>query len=222
MMAFDDLTKTKVAVLLLILFAFFTNSQLLLTSSSAKFLLAKISLFDAPSTSSESTSPTPAENRTVTPAATAPAIPRDKATWHEKRFAALKNTLSANAVVGYVTDKDGIYSTRSDYYLTQYVLAPVIVVDDINHEFVVGNFSHSAIIEQFATSDPVFCTIIFDQQTEGQKMFEPSREDQLLLTTPPGESTDFDGVPIEQCSHEKLGLIQDFGDGVALFKREEK
>jgi hypothetical protein len=56
----------------------------------------------------------------------------------DERFAALKSELPPRGVVGYMGDSGD--SATSDYYLTQYALAPVIVDRSTNHELVVGNF----------------------------------------------------------------------------------
>lgn len=221
MRAFNYSTRTKLAVLLLILFALFTNSQLVLTSSSVKFLLKKISLFDTAPGESQHTSSTKVEQTVVTPVATAPPIARDKATLYEKRFPALQNALPPSAVVGYMTDKGGIYGTRADYYLTQYSLAPVIITDDINQDLIVGNFSNSAIMQNMAASNTLFCLKVFEHiSDEATNM--PNSDGKLILTTPQGQPPDFNGKPFERCSTVNFVLIQDFGDGVALFKRENK
>ena len=60
----------------------------------------------------------------------------------DQRFAALKAALPQHAVIGYVGEsrtKSG-GNALSDYYLTQYALAPLVVDDSPNHPLVVGNF----------------------------------------------------------------------------------
>lgn len=56
----------------------------------------------------------------------------------DERFAALKTELPPRGVVGYLGDSGE--SATSDYYLTQYALAPLVVDRSTNHELVVGNF----------------------------------------------------------------------------------
>jgi hypothetical protein len=68
----------------------------------------------------------------------------DQVTIYEKRFIELKALLQNHLVVGYVSD----YDDNSDedgiaYSMTQYVLAPTILVRGIKRNFIVGNF-HSA------------------------------------------------------------------------------
>ena len=65
----------------------------------------------------------------------------DPITKYEKRFSGLKAYLQNHAVVGYISD----YDDESDRYgqaynMTQYVLAPVILVHGIKRKFIVGNF----------------------------------------------------------------------------------
>ena len=62
----------------------------------------------------------------------------DDAQRSDLRFAQLKAALPQRGVVGYVGDagESGIAS----YYLSQYVLAPLVLDRSLNHPFVVGNF----------------------------------------------------------------------------------
>lgn len=57
----------------------------------------------------------------------------------DQRFAALKQVLPQQGIVGYI----GNSGSPADYYLTQYALAPLIVDHSSNHPLVVGNFSNS-------------------------------------------------------------------------------
>jgi len=68
----------------------------------------------------------------------------DQITIYEKRFIELKEFLQNHLVVGYVSDYDD-YSIEGGLAksMTQYVLAPVILVHGIKQNFIVGNF-HSA------------------------------------------------------------------------------
>jgi hypothetical protein len=68
----------------------------------------------------------------------------DQVTIYEKKFIELKAFLQDHLVVGYVSD----YDANSDedgmaYGMTQYVLAPIILVRGKKRNFIVGNF-HSA------------------------------------------------------------------------------
>lgn len=58
-----------------------------------------------------------------------------------QRFAALRQLLPNNGVVGYVGPPES--SALGDYYVAQYVLAPLVVDSSINHPLVIGNFPHS-------------------------------------------------------------------------------
>jgi hypothetical protein len=56
----------------------------------------------------------------------------------DQRFGALKASLPARGVVGYVGESGA--AAVGDYYLAEYALAPLIVDHSPNHEWVVGNF----------------------------------------------------------------------------------
>ena len=62
----------------------------------------------------------------------------------QARFEEMRKALPPHGVVGYITDAAPDEATRSlEYFLTQYALAPVVVVDDPNQALVVSNF-HTA------------------------------------------------------------------------------
>jgi len=72
---------------------------------------------------------------------TAPA--EDNVTSFDKRFVELRAMLPAKGVIGYMTDagKDSNATTAdAEFYLTQYALAPVIVLRSPDQKYVVGNF----------------------------------------------------------------------------------
>ncbi|MBI3781729.1 MAG: hypothetical protein HY278_11840, partial [candidate division NC10 bacterium] len=64
----------------------------------------------------------------------------DTITRYEKRFDGLKKILPPYGVVGYITDAEAEDATFNDYFLAQYALSPVIVVNSPDRELVVGNF----------------------------------------------------------------------------------
>src|SRR5579864_4166178 len=61
----------------------------------------------------------------------------------DQRFATLKAALPAHGAVGYVGEAGAPVDVLSDYYLTQYALAPLVVEDSTNHPLVIGNFPRS-------------------------------------------------------------------------------
>jgi len=76
-------------------------------------------------------------------------IGKDVVTLYEKRFAPLKGMLPNKGVVGYITDAD-LQSRPEDvkavqrFVLTQYALAPLIVLNIPQSRLVVGNFHEGA------------------------------------------------------------------------------
>jgi len=68
----------------------------------------------------------------------------DQITKYEKRFSELKAFLPNHLIVGYVSD----YDDQSDedgiaYSMTQYVLAPIILVRGIKPNFIISNFQRA-------------------------------------------------------------------------------
>jgi hypothetical protein len=68
----------------------------------------------------------------------------DQITIYEKRFLALKATLENHSIVGYVSD----YDDNSDengiaFSMTQYVLAPILLVRGTKRDFIIGNFQNA-------------------------------------------------------------------------------
>jgi hypothetical protein len=67
----------------------------------------------------------------------------DGVTEFESRFAGLRAILPAKGIIGYITD-EGVDPASADAQaelrLTQYAVAPVLVVNSPAHRFVIGNF----------------------------------------------------------------------------------
>jgi hypothetical protein len=100
-------------------------------------------------------------------------IGKDEVTMYDRRFEELRKALPKRGLVGYVHDQTDEVETIKAYYLTQYALAPIMVVHGIEPDLVVGNFSY------------------------------PSEET--------GKSVPDDLIP-----------IQNFGNGVILFRKEAR
>lgn len=71
----------------------------------------------------------------------------DQVVLHEEHFAGLKNILPENAVAGYITDLQPDENTikgygyyLSQFYLTQYVFSPAILVQGANYPLVLGHY----------------------------------------------------------------------------------
>ncbi len=76
---------------------------------------------------------------------TAPSI--DGVTEFDGRFAALRGMLPAKGIIGYMTDPEtppGDTNAQAEYHLTQYSLAPILVVNSPQQRYVIGNF-HKAV-----------------------------------------------------------------------------
>jgi len=70
-------------------------------------------------------------------------IPSDEVSLYERRLETLKQTLPQRAFLGYVGDTNnelrvGLFRTR--YVLTQYILAPVIIIPRADLPIVIGDF----------------------------------------------------------------------------------
>ncbi|MBI2687540.1 MAG: hypothetical protein HYX27_14600 [Acidobacteria bacterium] len=71
----------------------------------------------------------------------------DGVTDFDRRFQALRSMLPPKGIIGYMTDPDtpaNDTNAQAEYYLTQYALAPIVVVNSPDQRFVVGNF-HNAV-----------------------------------------------------------------------------
>ena len=76
------------------------------------------------------------------------AVGRDLVTIYDRRFDELRSSLPDSGMVGYATDKEPQQVFSDSYaiqrfYLTRYALSPLIVVNDIDHKHVVGDFHDS-------------------------------------------------------------------------------
>jgi hypothetical protein len=80
-----------------------------------------------------------------------PAPGQDEITAHDRRFAVLRPVLPARGVVGYLGHPEPTGPTPRDsnaaallhfrrYLLAQYALAPLVLIESTEPEFVVGNF----------------------------------------------------------------------------------
>jgi len=79
-------------------------------------------------------------------------IGRDEISLYEKRFEGLKKILPKHGVVGYIAE-EGAEAVRAntEYFLTQYALSPIIVVNTQERRLVVGNFSPAVSGSKVAT-----------------------------------------------------------------------
>lgn len=67
---------------------------------------------------------------------------KDEITAYENRFKSVKTTLPPHSVVGYITDITDQQSDQwyMEYFLTQYTLSPVTVINETSRPLVIGNF----------------------------------------------------------------------------------
>ncbi len=88
------------------------------------------------------------------------AAAHDEISRYEARFRPLRSALPPEGVVGYLAGPrrlDRPFDDLKDFYLTQYALAPLIVVDTSDPPFVVGNFRPSS--PEHTISDPTLVLI---------------------------------------------------------------
>lgn len=67
----------------------------------------------------------------------------DGVTDFDSRFMALRGMLPPKGIIGYMTDPDTLpagMEAQAEFHLTQYSLAPILVVNSPRQRFVVGNF----------------------------------------------------------------------------------
>lgn len=82
----------------------------------------------------------------------------DDVSKYEQRLAGLRETLPRRGAVGYLTDvASGEVMAKAkamkSYYLTQYAVAPVVVVNSAEEDLLIGNF-HTQRAYRRAISDP--------------------------------------------------------------------
>jgi len=97
-----------------------------------------------------------------------PYFPRwDRISQYEKRFEGLKKILPAHGVVGYLSHRQAqdirFDAETADFYLTQYALAPLIVIYSSERELVIGNFRASGVdLEILTDKNLTLLTLIRD------------------------------------------------------------
>lgn len=77
----------------------------------------------------------------------------DEVTLYDKRYERLKGMLPSHGVVGYFTD--GKFDAKA-FYLTQYALSPVILVNNTEPKLILANFSDSSSRIQFCKDNNLF------------------------------------------------------------------
>ena len=215
--------RTIIGIILFIIFPFITYSHWFTYSNIISSLVVKVKsiVSEQPSRSNENLKNNNTNSKKPTPIGdfVSPINP----IYYEQRLKHLKNEIPKDMIVGYMTDRGGVYSTHTDYWMTQYVLAPVIIYRDIDRELIIGNFSNSEIISEI-TPDTIYCSNFYPSNQE--IMNKLSNERGLLLIGPKHDGTarvtrGSDGGTMKCSSVNNLILLKDFGDGVALFKRGE-
>jgi len=79
-----------------------------------------------------------------------PDFPRsDRISQYERRFEGLKKILPTHGVVGYLSHRQAqdirFDAGTAEFYLTQYALAPLIVIHSPERDLVIGNFGASRV-----------------------------------------------------------------------------
>ncbi len=69
-------------------------------------------------------------------------IGQDDITVLEKRYSELRRSLPQYGTVGYIINNRGAANANDtlQYNMVKYAVAPVLVADDSNYEYVIGNF----------------------------------------------------------------------------------
>jgi hypothetical protein len=119
---FSQPTRVTVGLLLIVLFTLVSNLQFVRIAISARGTIAK----------------------------------GDEVTRYEARFQKLRQTLPSRGVVGYVSDSnpEGFPRNREyfrRYYLTQYSLAPLVVVNSTEPDLLIGDVDSAAHSERVIT-----------------------------------------------------------------------
>lgn len=74
---------------------------------------------------------------------------RDRISQYERRFEGLKKILPTHGVVGYLSHRQAqdirFDAGTAEFYLTQYALAPLIVMYSPERDLVIGNFGASRV-----------------------------------------------------------------------------
>lgn len=93
----------------------------------------------------------------------------DEITRHEDRLAEVKECLPSYGVVGYAGDEHfGDREQEMSFYATQYALAPLIVVNAIDREWVVGCFRGDALLPQTGAGSDL---ILVKDLSNGVRLF---------------------------------------------------
>lgn len=98
-------------------------------------------------------------------------VGEDEYSLYEKRFEALRQTIPAGEILGYVSDDSFGYSDIDFHYgynLTQYAIAPSIIVSGIEGKIVVGNFSRDGIMSRIDKNDKL---ILLKDYGDGVMLF---------------------------------------------------
>ena len=90
----------------------------------------------------------------------------DSVSMYEEKIKGVRKILPAYGVIGYVTEREykgGALSADEAmmYFLTQYVLSPVIVVNGTEYDFVIGNFYKTGVQPAFLRNKNLTVYIVF-------------------------------------------------------------
>jgi len=213
--------RTIIGIILLIIFPFFTYSHWFAYSRVVSTLVTKVKSIVTEQTLRTNENSMNINANIKKPTPIGDFISPINPIYYEQRFKHLKSEVPKDKIVGYMTDRGGVYSKPIDWWLTQYVLTPLVIYRDIDRELIIGNFSNSEIISKI-TPDTIYCSNFYPSNQE--IMNKLSNERGLLLIGPKHSATAHvtqgsDGGIMKCSSVNNLILLKDFGDGVALFKR---
>lgn len=82
-------------------------------------------------------------------------IPLDEATRQENRLQGLKRHLPQRGIVGFVQEASlPLIAKTKKYYLTQYTLVPLVVVESDQPDLIIANFSEDAVLKKWLQGKP--------------------------------------------------------------------
>ncbi len=146
----------------------------------------------------------------------------DPAETYESRFAPLRPYLPLDQRIGYVVDLGWRGGRVRPFIYTQYALAPAVMTDSEDAEYVVANFSSESVLDGLAEGQVTICRklIVAADSTETDELPEsPVAVTRPVIATPRLLNVDYQRE-LYRCGDDGgFRIVRRFGDGVAILKR---